>query len=190
MNPRASNIFKISPTSILFFLLRRHASWALAAIGVPVAVFIIIAIALEDVRYAILALMVVFLLAPMLMAILFFYYALAEDIVFNILPHTLEITKDGIGISLYEVVPEEEKKSESAEPEYRKILERLIKYDNLGRYEAGMDNVVFPVTGIEGRSKIKGEVSGYMYVASSAFTTSEEFKEFVLQALKQSKNGK
>lgn len=184
----SSKIYKVSQADILFLLLRRHASWALITIGVLIAAFLITSIILGDVRYAILALMVVFLLAPMVLALLYFYYALAEDIVFNILPHSLEIRGDEVIIRLFELIPKEEKKdteekedkeNNSEEPEYRQISERAYTLTHLGRYEVGINSVVFPIKGSSQSKKLQGDISGYMFVPAAAFTTIDDFKQFV-----------
>lgn len=180
-----TSIFRISQSSILLFLLRKNAMWAVISTSVIIVMFAVLAIALADVRYAILALMVVCIIAPMMLVMLYFYYALKPDIVFNILPHSLELTQDGIKITLFECKKDdgdlrnEEGKQEitKEEPEYVAISEKFIRYDNLSGYEVGLNDVVFPIFN-----------SGYLFIPQKAFESGEFFKDFVLKLNGSQKN--
>lgn len=184
-----TSIFRISQSSILMFLLRKHAVWAVISTSVIIVVLAALAIALADVRYAILALMVVCIIAPMVLVMLYFYYALKPDVVFNVLPHSLELTPEGIKVTLFECKEkevedknvkeaddgenvsetEEEKEGSKEEPEYVAISERFISYDSLSRYEVGLNDVIYHL----------GD-TGYLFITQTAFASGEDFKDFVL----------
>lgn len=191
-----SNIFKISQGSVLMLLaLQRGKWWGIFGLAI-VVVLILISIALADIRWAIVSAMVIFIIIPMSMAFLYIYYALKPNVVFNVLPHTVETTSTGVEITLYEKIeptPEEgdqggegekedtengtaedkikEKSTdglENDETKYRELSKKQYDYSQIGRYELGMNSVIF---------HLKPE--GYMIVPQKAFERQEDFVKMV-----------
>jgi len=59
-----------------------------------------------DLRWAMVALMVIFIVLPMLLSLLYFWHMLAPEVRLSLLPHTAEISREGIRI-LYSSVSED-----------------------------------------------------------------------------------
>jgi hypothetical protein len=124
------------------YLLLRHGFWCTVVVGFAALLLIIIGVA-ADLRFAILGLMLIFLVLPMLLAFVYFKHGLTLENALNILPHTLTVSEKGITIQTYkrkESTPDEtsplnkpndKEYSESAtanhEPEY--IKDRGYHYD-------------------------------------------------------------
>ena len=72
------------------------------------AVVALIAGIIIDVRWAIVFLMVVFIVIPLLMSFLYFFHGLRPTTAANVVPHTLIFTDNGITVRILEEEKEEE----------------------------------------------------------------------------------
>lgn len=133
--------FSVSSSRLLGLLMMRWGFYPLLAAftfflaGVALGIFL-------DIRWLIVAFMVLCIVIPALVAFIYFWYALKPLCSFNILPHTLRSTPDGIEVRIRVNAPiskeDSSKKSveqeedpadkskaqvkEGKEPEYRTIL--------------------------------------------------------------------
>ncbi|MEE1367015.1 MAG: hypothetical protein UHE93_10115 [Muribaculaceae bacterium] len=94
---------------------------------IPLAIFITsIALAfLIDLRYVIVAIMVLLILVPMMMAFLYIYYGLAPGCWQNIIEKELEIVDDGINVKMY-IYP---KKDKIDEQDSKPIVDKWADFD-------------------------------------------------------------
>ena len=94
---------------------------------IPLAIFITsIALAfLIDLRYVIVAMMVLLILVPMMMAFLYIYYGLAPGCWQNIIEKELEIVDDGINVKMY-IYP---KKDKIDEQDSKQIVDKWADFD-------------------------------------------------------------
>lgn len=96
---------------------------------IPLAIFITsIALAfLIDLRYVIVAMMVLLILVPMMMAFLYIYYGLAPGCWQNIIEKELEIVDDGINVKMY-IYP---KKDKIDEQDSKPIVDKWADFDKV-----------------------------------------------------------
>lgn len=75
--------------SLVSALIVIYGKWYIIMAAVGLAALILLSIILWDIRFVIVTLMYLFIILPMLMALLYINYALSPDIAFNILPHNI-----------------------------------------------------------------------------------------------------
>ena len=120
----SSSRFKMSHAAMMIHLVRIVAGkW----LPIPLAIFITsIALAfLIDLRYVIVAMMVLLILVPMMMAFLYIYYGLAPGCWQNIIEKELEIVDDGINVKMY-IYP---KKDKIDEQDSKPIVDKWADFD-------------------------------------------------------------
>lgn len=136
-----SDIFRMGRGLFFMVMLRRYGMWwlgsvaALAAAGVVAGIFI-------DLRWIVVALMIVFILTPAVAAFLYFAHGLAPECVVNVVPHTVEFRAGELAVETYRTVTvtdEEGNETETLEP----AAVSIIGYKDLGRYEVGFSSVIF-----------------------------------------------
>lgn len=90
---------KVHPHTLVRLLMtewiKRNWWW----IAIPPVTAIVVAAALHDLRFLLVALIWVFLVAPPVMIIVYFYYALSPEARYSIRLHTITATPQGITIS-------------------------------------------------------------------------------------------
>lgn len=84
-----TEIFKMPQKSLVSALIVIYGKWYIIMAAAGLAALILLSIILWDIRFVIVTLMYLFIILPMLMAILYINYALSPDIAFNILPHNI-----------------------------------------------------------------------------------------------------
>ena len=204
-----SSIFSISQGALLGHLFRLHGRPWLIGCGVVVAALLLVALLLSDIRFAILALMIVFFIIPMVMSLLYFNYALKYDVSFNALPHSLHLTEKGVEVKIFNYKNEVELDSEkmsfdnlSVGNEAETVVDNppgdnyvltstlLYDYDRFSRYDVALKGVFYRILGVEpenGKSKKKSDVivsakeDGFLYIPTSAFPSAEDYNNFVRQ---------
>lgn len=118
--------FKIPHATMMIHLVRIVAGkWLL----IPLAIFLAsIALAfLIDLRYVIVAMMVLLILVPMMMAFLYIYYGLAPGCWQNIIEKELEIVDDGINVKMY-IYP---KKDKIDEQDSKPVVDKWADFDKV-----------------------------------------------------------
>lgn len=128
-----------------------------------------------DIRFFIVALMILFLVFPMYAAMLYFNYGLREECFLNVMPHKLRIDKDGIIIEAYA-----EKKNEEGELtgyEYR--YAKKIDYADIHGYIVESSGVRIPVGA---KRKV-----GFIYIPQHAFGDADHLAE-ALKVIYHNKN--
>lgn len=99
---------KVHPQTLVRILMsmwiKRNWWW----IATPAVIALIVAAALHDLRFVLVALIWVFLVAPPIMIMVYFYHALSPEARYSIRWHTITITREGIVINYPEEAREEE----------------------------------------------------------------------------------
>ncbi len=111
--------FRVAPaTYFRCAILRPGMGRTAIAITIAVATgLVVLALALADLRLALVALMVIFVAAPMVIAMVYFSIALSPEATATTLPHTAEIFSDGTLLLQY--IAESEEKSPHAPEHFR-----------------------------------------------------------------------
>lgn len=124
--------------------------------------------ALIDIRYLIVALMIIFIVCPMIMGFLYYYYGLGERCYFNVTDHDIELLENAVKIQMYfpEFTDEEKDGGEESEKTYR-CVDKYFDYDIFHRYYVRPNSIVFPL----GSSRI----DGFLWLPENAFGSSEIF---------------
>lgn len=210
----STNTFRMSQRSFITLLARKHGlPYAIPALIVIIAL-IITAVILSDLRYLILALMLLFIVIPMIAALLYINYALSPLRAFNALPHAILLAPTNIHIKIF---PRKKKKNkENEDKEYGK--EDAYKDSSEDKYEAELgvreenkkekekdedEEDTLPPTIMElpydtispytaGLNNVtiplkQGNASGFLYIPLSAFPSLDSFKTFLKELYSQSK---
>lgn len=128
-----------------------------------------------DLRWIIIALMIVFIVSPMILSFLFFYYGMNPISVINSPPHQLEFDENGIMASIFTQTatsqPKEEADIDDKSPhhqkdKYEKKSERAISYSSIYSYIVGTSDVII-------RSHSSGE--GFLIIPLKAFNDNKRF---------------
>ena len=99
-NELTTTRFRISNFKFALLLFRLLAGWWLLPLIIIFITAIILSVAV-DLAYAIVALMVLLILTPSLMAFLYIYYGLAPNCWMNIIDKELYLSSSGIEIKMY-----------------------------------------------------------------------------------------
>lgn len=179
------------------FFIRRLASmyargwlFAMAALlGAGVAGWVIT----SDLRWLVVLLMVVLIVAPMLMAFLYFWYGLRKECFSNVVWHDLSIRPEGVSVTLYrhpdpdpsveemhivsvdtagsdEDKGEERKENEkdtSELPQLERSGSILLEFSEMRPYMVGTDSVTVPIG------------KGFLWIPSRAFADRREMEAFI-----------
>lgn len=92
--------FRIGRYRIVRRMALRHTRVLLASLGAALAVTTVLAFT-ADIRWVAVALMLVAIVAPMMLALLYFNYGLRRETVVNILPHRVTISAGEAVVTLY-----------------------------------------------------------------------------------------
>lgn len=107
-----------------------------------------------DLRWMIAALMVVFIIIPMVLAFLYYYYGLRRECFVNMLPHRIVVEDEGISVRL---------KLSSAECQENKecsYRNEFFSFSEMQPYRIGTDSVIIP---------FKAPVRGFIWIPADAF---------------------
>ncbi len=96
--------FAVSRRTLLGWLYILHGRVLTWCMAVAAAVPACLAVCLSDWCWVVVSLMMVCILTPMAMALLYVNYALDGECAYNVLPHTLALTEEGVLVRVY--VPE------------------------------------------------------------------------------------
>lgn len=187
-NELTTTRFRISNFKFALLLFRLLAGWWFLP---PIIIFItaIILSVTVDLAYAIVALMVLLILIPSMMAFLYIYYGLTPNCWMNIIEKELSLSSSGIEIKMYI-----KQKIENTEESFDKPLEEEISKedDNSMSEENDAENIEYA---IEERTKtiewhdienmnistdnitlsIKGKPKGFLYIPISAIVNLSKF---------------
>lgn len=94
-----SRIIKMNGMSFLTELIFRYAGIWLLVLSATAVDGLVLGIAV-DLRWFVAGLMIVFLIIPMAMAFLYYYYGLRKECFVNTVPHVISLMEDGINVKI------------------------------------------------------------------------------------------
>lgn len=147
--------FRMTSTRFVAEMIFRYAGVWLIVLAAVAVVGIVCGFVI-DLRWFVISLMVVFVVFPMLLAFLYYYYALRRETVINSLPHSLSIVP-GDGLMVTMRIDEETERKE------------ILSWDTLSRYKVGSNSAIVPL-----RSPLKG----FVWIPASAFSSESEMVTF------------
>ena len=187
-NELTTTRFRISNFKFALLLFRLLAGWWLLP---PIIIFItaIILSVTVDLAYAIVALMVLLILVPLMMAFLYIYYGLAPNCWMNIIEKELYLSPSGIEMKMYikqksvdsedtfdnpleEGISQEDDNSMSEENEVESIeyvieeRTKTIERHEIENMNISTDNIIL---------SIKGKPKGFLYIPISAIVNLSKF---------------
>lgn len=163
--------FRMSGAAFAASMTRLYAmKWIWGAIAVVAACGL--AAALSDVRWLIVALMVVFIVAPMVFAFLYFNHGLRLSCACNVLPHSLAFSERGITATVETACDDAGDGAEApaADAGNGKTREFFFPAGSFRRYHVAGDGVVLPLAAPEG---------GFLWIPAGAFSSRSDFNEAV-----------
>ena len=182
----SSEVFKMGQGAMLARLYALHGRiWSVGTAAV-ISALIIWWLVTTDLRLLICALIVLFIIVPMVMAFLYINYALAPEVAYNVLPHRLTLTEEGVEVAIFPRRDSDEPTEENSPEESEDIpdeeiygepaLTRLISYDAIERFTILPAGVSFNV-----------RPAGFLYIPQSAFTSAKLFQTFIEDLLNKQK---
>lgn len=121
-----------------------------------------------DLRWLIVAFMVICLLAPMVMAFLYFHYGLRPGCVVNVLPHTCTLTPSGLQVDVWRrPAPDDPEPTEEIPP----ARTRTFPYASIRPWTVGLDSVTLPLAPDCG--------GGFIWIPARAFDSPGDFTIFM-----------
>ena len=121
---------------------------------------------LSDWRWAVAGLMLALVVAPAGAAFLYFSYGLKSECYINVLPHTVNLSPDGILISA-DVMPRPDEVPEGSEPQPIRTYKTLFPTTSVGKYRVDSKGITID---IEAPSR------GFLRLPYSAFESPEHFR--------------
>lgn len=159
----ATSRFTIRPGRMLYEMIALFGVWWYYILGGVVLLGIVASF--FDLRLLIMALMVVFIIIPMLMAMFYLNYGLREECFLNTVPHTLRHTDDGLEVTLIFSHPSEEEEGESIE----KIRRMSFSYNEIASLS---------VVGSYTVAIMRKPLRGFVMIPRSAFAVDDEYYTF------------
>lgn len=108
--PLETRLFKMGRSRLITTLLYLYCGWAIMTL-VVVAISALLAGIFVDLRWAVVFLMILFLIAPFLMVFLYFYHGLRPSTALNVVEHYLIFKDEGIIIRLLDKIEPEDNDS-------------------------------------------------------------------------------
>ena len=170
MKTPVTDIFRIKGAAISRTMLMLYGYAWIAAAGCLLVPMILAGI-FVDVRWIIVTLMAIFIVFPMLLAFLFFYYGLNRVSVINSTLHSLVFDNDGLSVSIYNKedgsgagdkssAKGEVSKGEEKKPRYELRSQTEIPYSAVKDYIVGVSDIIL-------RTNLSGK--GFLIIPLSAF---------------------
>lgn len=150
-----TTIFKMNRMAFLKEMFKLYGLPWIAIFGF-LLIFSTAASIFQDIRWIVIALILICMILPMLMAFFYIYHGMREVTVINALPHSLEFRDNDIEATLYSAVRNEE----TGEIEYHELSKRNLPYEGVKRYHPGLTSVIIPFD--------KG-MKGFIWLPVSAF---------------------
>ncbi len=150
-----TNVLRMSKTVFFKEMLKLYgAPWILVFLLILITAAVLSVI--HDLRWIIVALMIVCITAPMMLAFFYIFHGMKPLTVINSLPHTLSFEDDGITATLLS----QHKNEETNETEYTELSRRFLPYSEIRSYKSGVTSIILPFE--------KGD-KGFIWLPVSAF---------------------
>lgn len=158
----STNIFKLSRKQFILLLTKLVAlKWLLIPLIFLFATFVLTFI-LNDIRFVIVGLMILFIIIPMILAFLYISYGLLENCYINIIDHEVEFANDCLVLKSHIKKFTDNEENEEAET---RILERKLKWDAISKVTYNVDNMVILID----KPKF-----GFLHIPYSSFNSTDD----------------
>lgn len=163
--------FRMGTGAYFTRLVYLHGTRPIVIVATLFLVAFILAFAL-DIRFAIVAVMIAFIIVPLAMAWLYFFHGLLPGYAFNISWHILSVSPEGIEVILFRPVYSRESDKESDED-----TERIVRWEMGKRLFFPKEEIGGILTGGDGVTvPLKG---GMIAIPRDAFKNQEDYEKFV-----------
>ena len=168
-----SKVIKMDARSFVMELVFRYAwIWIL---GLSVVAVMGIALGITvDLRWLVVGLLIVCVVAPTLLAFLYYYYGLQRGCFVNTLPHRIVIADDGLIARL--VIPVSDKKEhddgdneDNTADKYR-IRDEFFPFDKMHRFVIGNNSAIIP---------LKSDLKGFLWIPANAFNDESHLSDLL-----------
>ncbi len=127
-----------------------------------------------DLRWLVVALMLAFIVAPMVAAFLYFSFGLREECYANVLPHTVNVSPGGFRIVIDVMPPKDYDsdlvKEEESEPKPLRRYSVDFSAGEIGRYTVDSNGITVAVN---------ASLKGFVRLPFGSFGSEEEFRKAV-----------
>lgn len=149
-------------------LLFRYGGWWLLLLSMTAVAGIVLGICL-DLRWMVVGLMTVFVVIPMVLAFLYYYYGLRRECFVNTIPHKIDVSEDGITVLLRISASVQSESSDTdslqenndAELEYRR---EFFPFSAMSPYRIGNNSVIIP---------FRSPAKGFLWIPADAYDDEE-----------------
>lgn len=118
-----------------------------------------------DLRWAVVFLMLLFIITPAMFAFLYYFHGLKQGCVANVIDHRITFEENGLVVTLFKKC---EGADESAEAQYIPASSFSIEYSSFPRYNTGMNSVTLP---------FGNKHKEFLWIPISAFSTPVVFNK-------------
>lgn len=161
----SSLTFKMSSASFVKEMIFRYGGIWLGTLSMLAVAGIALGIAI-DLRWLIIALMVIFLLMPMAVAFIYYYYGLRKECYVNTVPHKLILTSDGLTARMFFSNYDEN----NSEQDNIRTRDEHFPFSQMHPYRIGNDSAIIPL-----RTPLKG----FIWIPLKAYSTPEHLRELL-----------
>jgi hypothetical protein len=166
-----SKVYRMGGGSFALEMLFRYAGIWMLLLSVTALTGIILGITI-DLRWFVIGLMVVFVVIPMVLAFLYYYFGLRRECFINTIPHTVVVNNAGVTVRMHlpdngSDEPGAEGSSAESDKEPR-IREEFFPYVQMQPYRIGSKSVIIP---------LRTPAKGFIWIPADAFEEQEELAE-------------
>lgn len=172
-----SEIYKMGAGRFAMELMFRYSGIWLLVLS-SVGLIGVIAGAAIDIRWFLIGMLLIFVVSPMLLAFMYYYYGLSRECYVNTLYHKIVIEEEGIRIKFPNVDKgaevehgTEKTDSDSSKCGESSLKDEFFKYSSMSAYKIGNSSVTIPV---------KTESKGFIWIPADAFRSDAEMSEALL----------
>lgn len=145
-------------------LLFRYGGWWLLLLSMTAVAGIVLGICM-DLRWMVVGLMTVFVVIPMALAFLYYYYGFRRECFVNTIPHKIDVSADGITVLLRISAPERTESADpdsfsenvDAGPQYRR---EFFPFSAMSSYRIGNNSVIIP---------FRSPAKGFLWIPADAY---------------------
>lgn len=170
-----SKVYRMRGASFAVEMMFRYSGIWLLGLFVLALLGIILGVTV-DLRILVVGLMVIFVVFPMVLAFLYYYFGLRKECFINTIPHSLLITDDGLTVRMFfypdnkgqdgDVVEESSDNNESSDTDViPQIREEFFSYSQMLPYRIGSKSVTIP---------LRSPAKGFIWIPADAFDDNAE----------------
>lgn len=180
--PAESRVFRMGAANFISHLIFTYAGPWLLALSATAVAGVAFGIAV-DIRWFVVGMMMVFLVIPMLMGFMYYYYGLRRGCLVNSVTHAVVVDDKGITVRMLFEQPRDDADDaddpdgmETADKENadgeRRYVERpeFFPYSDMKPYRIGMKSVVIP---------LQGKDPGFLWIPFDAFGETAVLEELL-----------